>query len=195
MTFKLLNTAFVGLILTLLCTANTAKAGLIETDFINLNDNLAVYDTDTKLTWLDLSVTDGLSYNAAKAVAPSFRYATEYEVVGLFSTIFPNVNFSNTFGAIYIDLDDANIFRTLFGETLSKHSFGMFLNNAGRIDSLGTFGDKVAHNANFVENDADASKHWHGVFLVKDSLSVPEPSSLFIFALGMLSLIGARIKS
>jgi hypothetical protein len=190
MRFKFLNAAFVGLILPLFCIVNIAKAGLIETDFEELNDNLAVYDTVTELTWLDLSVTDGLSYNAAGAAYSMYRYATETEVVDLFSSFFSGINFSTTFGATLTNNSKTIEFRRLFGETLPAHSFGMFLNDNGRIDSLGTFGQKVAHNPNFVLDDPDASKHWHGVFMVR----IPEPSTVVIFAIGLIGLASRLLK-
>ena len=40
-----------------------AHADLIESDYLTEGDNLAVYDTLTKMIWLDLNVTTGMSVN------------------------------------------------------------------------------------------------------------------------------------
>jgi hypothetical protein len=46
-----------------LATSLSAHAGLVEGDHLNNGDNLAAYDTDTGLTWLDTKVTADMSYN------------------------------------------------------------------------------------------------------------------------------------
>ncbi len=42
----------------LLLSTNKAFAGLVEADYIADGDNLAVYDEESGLTWLDFSVFD-----------------------------------------------------------------------------------------------------------------------------------------
>lgn len=67
----------------LLASSAPSKATLINSDYLSLNDGLAVFDTDTGLTWLDISVTQGLGYN--QAIIPGYRYATNSEIESLFS--------------------------------------------------------------------------------------------------------------
>ena len=73
-----------------LCLSTSAGATLIEVDLAAPGDGLITRDTDTGFDWLDLSLTYDLSYDEVIAdigvgLPAGFRYATESEVVALFT--------------------------------------------------------------------------------------------------------------
>lgn len=71
-------------------STGAANSAVVQADWQSAGDNLQVYDDVTDLTWLDLTVTAGLSYNAVFAELGSggdyegYRFATSSEVETLF---------------------------------------------------------------------------------------------------------------
>ena len=68
-----------------------AHADLIESDYLTEGDNLAVYDTLTKMIWLDLNVTTGMSVNEfievqGEGAFAGWRMPTFDEIESLFLT-------------------------------------------------------------------------------------------------------------
>ncbi len=59
MYLKMLKAAAAGLVL---AVSSVANAGLIEADYTDAGDNLAVSDTVSSLTWLDLSVSNSWTF-------------------------------------------------------------------------------------------------------------------------------------
>ena len=89
---RLIIASFMKTVLTgilFLGLASSANALLIEADYINSGDGLITVDTVTGLEWLDLTETDGMSFNMVEAellVGGSlfgYRYATLGEVYQL----------------------------------------------------------------------------------------------------------------
>jgi hypothetical protein len=70
-------------------TISSAGATLIEKDLNAVGDKLLTLDTKTGLEWLDVTATNGLSYNAAElttfVTSQNFRHANQDEVAGLYS--------------------------------------------------------------------------------------------------------------
>jgi len=58
------SVAKIALALTLASACSFANAALIEADWQNTGDNLAVLDTSSQLEWLDLSETQNLTYDS-----------------------------------------------------------------------------------------------------------------------------------
>ncbi|WDP89352.1 MAG: PEP-CTERM sorting domain-containing protein [Desulfobacter sp.] len=69
---------------------NSAQADIIEID-LTPGDALITRDTNTGLEWLDLSATDGMSYNDVLVsqwyTEYGFHHATEEEFVGFFTNV------------------------------------------------------------------------------------------------------------
>jgi hypothetical protein len=76
------------LTLSIMCSA---KAELIQADAFTTNDGLAVHDTVTGLTWLDLSVTRGMGHNEASQSIRGWTTADALSVQGLLDTAFPDL--------------------------------------------------------------------------------------------------------
>lgn len=121
-----------------------------------LIDN-GTYTTDdvSKLNWLDLSITDGQSYNQALTSNPGWRYATNAEVENLFSVAFDGyydtdpARVSNS-STGYADQDaDVAAFRTLFGCTFVDvgecKTYGTYLDEDNILRLMGTW-DRGVNN-------------------------------------------------
>jgi hypothetical protein len=71
--------------------ASTSHATLFEQDLSTTGDGLITYDDTTGLLWLDIGLTDGLSYNDVQNgignswYAEGWRHATSSEMCSLFS--------------------------------------------------------------------------------------------------------------
>jgi hypothetical protein len=76
-----------GLIMILGISGGVANASLSSVDWNNQGDGLLTYDNQTGLAWLDLTVTDNISYNQVQNRLSSdlsgFRYGTIAEVATL----------------------------------------------------------------------------------------------------------------
>ena len=78
------------LVLGALCFALPAHATLVNVDLNNPGDARITRDTETNLGWLDVPLTDGMSYEeimdgAGGWIPGGWRYATTAEVCALFS--------------------------------------------------------------------------------------------------------------
>ncbi len=185
--------------------ANLANAGLIEADYESINDNLAVYDTETKLTWLDLSLTAGMSYNSVSAAFTGWRYATYQEVGDLIDRNITTISNEDGY-AQYIAYKNKNIFDKavtfgkLFGKTgKGRFHYGLFsdenldLRMAGMYkmgkETLIVYGPRNKTLNNRFREDGHA---YFGSYMIKQE--VPEPSTFAIFVLGMIALASRRFK-
>lgn len=85
---RIKNKFSITLLLTL-CSFSS-YAALIEKDWLNYGDNLLVIDTNTNLEWLDLSMTDGQTFEEVNSqlnignTFEGFRFATEVEIFNLY---------------------------------------------------------------------------------------------------------------
>lgn len=98
-----------GVLVAALSLGGVAHAKLLERDLFNHNDNALTFDTSTRLEWLDLTRTLGLSYNQALAsvyVADlGFRFATPDEVLHLWgeANIAPGTSQANYPGVVALE--------------------------------------------------------------------------------------------
>ncbi|MCO4799338.1 MAG: PEP-CTERM sorting domain-containing protein [Colwelliaceae bacterium] len=212
-------------VISLCCYVNDVKAGLIQSDYIELGDNLAVYDESTNLTWLDLSVTDSNPYE--QAITPhnnnGFGYATANQVVELFSGFFGNSLVFSSQGYSTGNISSSQNFFTLFGATSASSSWGFFFDSNNKFSLAGvTLGGGKIYSPDFPANYSryyDSGNSGVGTYLVKEgriiiekpvvaafapaalplpaalpAVTVSEPTSLAIFALGVFGLLVRRIS-
>ena len=174
-------------ILLLVSFYGTANAVLISTDYASSGDNLITQDTNSNLDWLDLSATQGLSatdiLNGAGGWIREFRYATHDEFTALLSEF----GLYHEFTARAEKYDDAYLFNeflntehTACGPTVSCGLFISDLGNTVDVVNVST-GNLLGFSAVW-DNYAslDWSNYGYGSFLVRESLNVPEPSSLLL---------------
>lgn len=204
MKFKFLKA---GLVSVFLIGSSLANAGLIDSDYMSSNDNLAVTDTGTNLQWLDLSVSNIWTFaNWSSLVEQNngWRLASNAEVVNLFETAFPT--YSAVHGSAgYVDTSDNTLiqnfmsFRSLFGSTTLNSNgvdtYGLFKNENNATEMMGASrwaGTYRIFSTDFNSSTPEVSS---GLYIVRGAVaSVPEPSTLAIFALGMVGLVLRRTK-
>jgi hypothetical protein len=94
---------------------SAASADFISVDLRTKGDGLLTIDTQSHLVWLDLTETQGLTYDQAGSY-PGFRYARENEVRRLFSDAsIPTPTQFNEF--LDFAFGPANTFINFFGQT------------------------------------------------------------------------------
>jgi hypothetical protein len=175
-----------------LCYSSFSIAGLINADYLITGDNLAVYDDESGLTWLDLSVTGNISIEQGAGYDSNFRLATNSEVETLYLHAWPNLTDHTT----NTRLPRSELFtgwRDLFGATGDYNSYGLYKDedDITRILGVSWYGSGYTLSPeDTVDVDNLSYRLAAGVFLVQ----VPVPSTLAIFAFGMIALASRRFK-
>tara|TARA_R110001592_G_scaffold349774_1_gene645349 strand:- start:283 stop:948 length:666 start_codon:yes stop_codon:yes gene_type:complete len=218
MKFKFLKTLFTCVIL---LVASSSHAGLIKTDYLNSGDGLLISDSAQGLNWLSLTLTDGMTYNEATTSFSDFRIATQTEVENMFFTLFPSLDgtFSRGVNNPSYQSSDPTImiqgieFGELFGLTLDIPSWGRtrgnYISDNGEYLSVNSIlvSDVTSNDSRrlflnyagscnniLAQNCAWNGHSEFGVFMVENTTQAPEPSTLAIFALGMIGLASRRFK-
>lgn len=206
--FKSLHTLFAALVLV---GASSAQAlTIVDADAFAAGDHKAVHDTASGLTWLDYGITNNKSYHQVVSELGStyagWRLPTETEVKTLWSNLFSalpgwNADGMGTGWAYYSG--DTTFITDIFG---TNYDFG-----GGSIYDLGWFkGDDSGLKYAYISNGgsqmygpgidyaqygyADEVTPYYSTLLVKTS-NVPEPSAIFLMALGLFGLGYARRKA
>jgi hypothetical protein len=186
-----MKSLFVAIVL---CYSSFSIAGLINVDYLIAGDNLAVYDDESGLTWLDLSVTGNMTITQGAGYDSNFRLATNSEVEALYLHAWPNITDHTT--NTYLPRSDLLTgWTNLFGATGDYNSYGLYKDedDTTRILGVSWYGSGYTIGPeDTVDVDNLSYQLAAGVFLVQ--ASVPEPSTLAIFALGMIGLAPRRFK-
>ncbi|MCP4284786.1 MAG: PEP-CTERM sorting domain-containing protein [Gammaproteobacteria bacterium] len=195
------------LLLVTFCLSLSAQASLISNNDAGFGANSITTDTDSSLDWLDLTFSKGFSYNqlvtetSAGGIFDGFRLAMMGEVQSLFGAAsLPTTTTDIT------DLATVNVLIDLIGATRSQ---GSNLETLGVTGTAGGVGSHLGAGLDFfLANGAPMyrvglgnisygntfSATTIGGWLVRDSLSVPEPPEILLFVTGILGLFFARRK-
>lgn len=198
MKFKLLGAL-------LLLVSVQAGATLIERDLDSSGDGLITYDSDTGLEWLDLTSTTNQSFDQISARLIDlnddlygFRYANSVDLNILFfisagmsaSAQFPGETAVNDLisliGTTLVSSNELKQTRGYYdtGTVVDGKIGWAFLSINNIYSSAG-----VTDYAAFANNQSN----YNGSWLVR-AASVPEPSTLAIFALGIIGLVSRKFK-
>ena len=187
---------FMVITLFFLVSINQVQAGLIQADYSSSGDNGAVYDTTSGFTWLDLTHTLGMSYQAALVFDSDYRYATNAEVEALFAMHFAGVVYSydgSASGLSSSALLQAQAFKDLFGVYFSK-AYGLYDDEDNTLRIAGASVFRVSgyvYGPEFTSNlDHFRARGFNamGTYLIKKT-EVNEPASASLF-LSTLLLLG-----
>lgn len=208
MNTKILKAAFAGLILSVFCVVNIANAGLVKNGSI-------ISDTDSGLDWMELTASTGITYNQMLANfndVNSVFYGFEYASLTQIQALFNGEGYTGDFYSYVTDsgsIDATTQIYNLFGQTgvnCCDRGDGMYLNeNGGLIEWLYYIPEYDSTTSlvralnNFIDPDVlywDGSNNNEiGSWIVRSSTeSIPEPSTLAIFALAMIGLASRRLK-
>jgi len=202
--------SFVAIIL--IASIFNAQASLIEADYLTDNDKLAVYDSESELTWLDLTLSTNFGFDEASGYYDGYRVATSSEVSDLFNNFFGELSYNNQ--GIYYDYDETaiNYFIELFGITSDagpqSSTSGFYLDdgtlkmttvtlwdNADESNDdylTDIYGTSYATNMNHYYDDG---AKWSGIYMVKENITrVSEPSIIMLFLLSLLTVSVANYK-
>lgn len=184
--------------------APLAQAELIEADGFVTGDNLAVFDTVNGYTWLDLTVTDGLSINQVEAELDStyagWRLPTVAEVGALMESAFPTLDDVPTGSYDGMARTELQQFLDVFGTT---HGSDFSYGTSRSGDGIETSGVWVSSSRTLYRidtaGDGDTVSAARGVFLIKEgapvlppAADVSIPAGIGALGLGLLGLAGLR---
>ena len=187
------------------CTANaTVIADFSERDWMVAGDKSLTFDQSTGLEWLDLTVTLGKSILATEAMSlfGEFRWATNFEIEGLFdAVIYGSGTRVDTSPAA---LSAGGTFVSFFGNSdLAQGVSRGSPRTAASSNDLYGLGYVYNFSTNVRVVDPLTNCCWYegtsassvGAWLVRDIVvAVPAPSTLAIFALGLMGLASRRFK-
>ncbi|GHE88523.1 PEP-CTERM sorting domain-containing protein [Thalassotalea profundi] len=194
MKFKIIKSVFASLILSISCLSQFAYAGLITSD--------DVYN-DGSLEWLHFNFTVGLSSTASLNTYEDegFRFATADEATTLVNDWF----------GLNLDAGNTNVSSPAFSDLIDSWNEEFTINyttvgSYGLVANYGLFGARRDNNFIFSNYypavygaGGDVSPIGASYMLVRDvnkdvNVNVPEPSTLAIFALGIIGLASRRFK-
>lgn len=192
-----------------LAASGTARAVLIERDFLSPGDGLLTFDDQSGLEWLDLTETQGSSFNEVQSLVlpggayEGFRVVTPEEAGGLLSSFGVA---APTVELVWFDipLDAGNQFINLLGVTASRSlwdaSIGTF--DPGLTpNSLSSYriqvGEDFVGSGDFarvrLEGEGADSTGGFGTYLVREAAPIPEPNAAVLFGVGAV-VVGVALR-
>jgi hypothetical protein len=195
MNFKLLNTVVIGLVLSASSLVNIANAGIIDN---------GSYTTVDGLDWLDWTATVSMTQVEAIAANSGWHGANAEQMQMLMNTMFDMQFIWNSNGESVQAVVDKDVkklyFESLFAGPTFSHPHNM-ASPLARSVGAGLVGFGWCNGCSYLAGSEPAqsgatgvSNAWSGVALVRTSIAVPEPSTLAIFALGIIGLASRRFK-
>jgi hypothetical protein len=209
MKFKFLNQFLIGLSVLL---ATSANAGLI-TD----TSSDSFIDNTTGLEWMDFGVNNIHTYseveNLMSSTYQSWTLASQSQVIALFDNAFGNFAYQPSTSELYRaasnnDVSNTNMLAVMdrmgYGSTLDSISHGWFEDDQGGLSYLYTRHITAGRGTGQLAYVSGLGVDWnsyrnntnnnYSTMLVRQANHVPEPSTLAIFALGMIGLASRRFK-
>ena len=214
MKFKFLIKLFIGI--SLLVGAH-ANAGLITKDYSSVGDGLITEDTIGQREWLDVSIFVGMNFGMLQGsniwTANGFHLASDDEVFALLvnagtaqvvdqlgSLDYSVAHTTQTY-ANYLDLYNklgggaANFNNNTWIHGIISDDDADGLSNLARMTVPGTNNIAVLNGNGDQWGPSKIQSHSQvGAWFVRDVADVPEPSTLAIFALGLMGLASRRFK-
>lgn len=198
----------------LLSATNAHALPITQADAFSYGDNLAIYDAATGIKWMDFGVNNGASVNDVldnlHTIYKGWRLPSEAEVRNLWSNLFNNnddkYQIFSLWGANKSPHDHSPYFCSgYFFDATGHIGSGWFGENGSIVNEWTTdkyYLDGVVSNGVYVDqhwmyDPTDPYFSFSGTFelstlLVQDTTTVPEPSPLLMFSLGLLGLGFAR---
>jgi hypothetical protein len=204
----------------LIVSANASASIISSTDTHTTSDGSVV--NLSGLDWLSWDSTTGQSRNAIESgyggyFTDGWRYATVAEYANLMTSVFDTYNgystdnadgaqwlYDNLYGHIESSSTNNTQYFNYYGDadnecgTTAEGCYGHFRMYSG-VD--GDISESISHGwikpADFNGQHHIDKNHTNSYFasaLVRTQVSVPEPTSLAIFALGMIGLASRRFK-
>jgi hypothetical protein len=198
MRFKCLKATLISLLLVCSCIGNIANAGLIDS-----TPTKASYTTLNGLDWLDWSLTTNMTNSIALANYKGWRLATAEEASDLMHLAFGSLTY-NSFNQVQLSgssyFPNYDLLESLFGRTGENISREIY-STLAQVSGFGLIGaTKVSRSSSFLNVykgynlaivSGDTAFSDYGIALVRE---VPEPTTLAIFALGIIGLASRRYK-
>jgi len=201
--------------LLLLLTTVQVNATLIERDYRNNGDGLITYDTETGFEWLDLTETLGVSYNivSSKLGAGNDLEGWQYGTAAQVASFFDSAGGSGVYESHSSSHNDVTeIIIPLWGETYGDSGYRQsnFLTGTSHVSGMHLSGGVTDYYGNYEYPNSTqdiirfayvdfAQPDYAGNRLTGSALmrisSVPEPSTISLFALGLLGLAYSRKKA
>lgn len=190
--------------------AVTPHAAIVSVDWETSGDNLITRDTSSGLDWLDLTETNGISYDDILPQLDSggqfdgWRYATNDEVVALWSNF--GINLSSSPAPLQtngLNADMVNVVAIIGNIYPEWHPTDYPYGAVGYTGDLHTNGT-IYTMGSYYSSDINRTTYWTagststqsydqsinlGSYLVQTS-SVPIPSTVWLFGSGLIGLIG-----
>jgi len=207
MKFQFSNVVIIGCVLSFGCMLNVANAGII-----NNGDFTTVDGAD----WLDMSFTDGKSYNEVLSLIQSgntlfgWRVASFNEVEAMYRSFGYTETPNDTSDQYYVtnngyDQVLQHLGSTYNGGTTYAFTVGYVNNIGNNYSSQNTWQQVVqtgaisSNNNGFWRGDSWGNAQSNansmiGTYLTRGGAVVPEPSTLAIFVLGIMGLASRRFK-
>jgi hypothetical protein len=194
MKFKFLIATLVSLVLSVSCLVNVANAGLISVDDWHLttdNNGGLRQLAQSQFSDIYLAVSKDTTFNSIDTyeIMAGYRQMTTAEAVtrflgnGAFGTL-PIFSYYNQAGWSGYTWEGKNRYQFIYSDTVTTGHY----KHAGNYESHNNTGSFNINTTNFA-----------GFVLIKDDsllnpTDVPEPSTLAIFALGLMGLASRRFK-
>lgn len=201
---RLLSTVCAGIVTLFSLTANAA---LVNADWKVTDDDLITIDTVSKLHWLDITETGGMSRDAvliemgSGGMFDGFRYATSDEVIDLWSQYGITLTPATRITASNLDpniITASQQLGNLYGLETSGSDYGTLgfiaIDNLSPGTTSGWSGAFRENGSSFYEGptinafSSGQSRDWLGSYIVTSV--VPVPAAFWLFGSGLLTLIG-----
>jgi hypothetical protein len=194
MKFKFLMTILASLVLSASCLVNVANAGLITVDDWHLTTGPNAGLTQSRYSddiFFAISKNTYFDHTAEYEMLDGYHQATWDEYTGVVNEYISSFGYlpsdhvhHNNFGWSGYSYEGETRYYFNLADTTQVNGQSKYHIHAGNHDSY--------TNLNYYQ--ANSFTQWAGFILVKDEVNVPEPSTLAIFALGIMGLASRRFK-